>query len=87
VTYAVLMEEQDDRESRVKLVENLLKIVNDEARNSLQGVLRDVPGVFNLFKDTYGFNTSYVDLSEGGLLILESVCPNRRAPVMRPLPH
>jgi len=81
------MEEQDDRESRVKLVENLLKIVNDEARNSLQGVLRDVPGVFNLFKDTYGFNTSYVDLSEGGLLILESVCPNRRAPVMRPLPH
>jgi hypothetical protein len=31
------MEEQDDRESRVKLVENLLKIVNDEARNSLQG--------------------------------------------------
>ena len=90
MTYAVLMEEQDDRESRVKLVENLLKIVNDEARNSLQGVLRDVPGVFNLFKDTYGFNTSYVDLSEGGLLILESVCSQSKstgnealAPLMR----
>ncbi|ABW02722.1 hypothetical protein Cmaq_1905 [Caldivirga maquilingensis IC-167] len=70
----VVMEEKDDSGSKVKLVEDLLRIVNDEVRGSFQGIVRDLSGAFTLFKDTYGFNTSYVDLSEGGLIVLESVC-------------
>lgn len=72
--HVVLMEEQDDKESRVKLVENLMKIVNDEVKSSLQGIMRDVSSAFTLFRSVYGFDTGYIDLSEGGLLVLEAVC-------------
>ncbi|WP_291766251.1 hypothetical protein [Caldivirga sp. UBA161] len=74
VTHVVVMGEKDDEGSKVKLVEDLLRIVNEEVRGSFQGIVRDLSSAFALFKDTYGFNTSYVDLSEGGLIVLESVC-------------
>ncbi len=74
VSCVVVMGEQDDREGKVKLVEDLLRIVNEEARGSFQGIVRDLSSAFALFRDTYGFDTGYVDLSEGGLIVLESVC-------------
>lgn len=60
------------------LVENLLKIINDELKGPYSSLLKGLDNALRFFQESYGFKTSYIDISSEGLIVVESICSQYR---------